>query len=151
VLEKALAALEKGDTLACFKLDSLGRGLAHLAKLIEDLKARGVYFMTSEDGLSTKGDTGQLVIGILATIAQFERSLMLERTRAGLAAAKAEGRVGGRPRLMGPAEIIKARQVLKKGKLNADDVAAMLKVSRRTLFRELRGAREREAVAEASR
>jgi DNA invertase Pin-like site-specific DNA recombinase len=149
VLEKALAALERGDTLACFKLDRLGRSLAHLVRVIEDLDARGIHFMTAEDGLSTKGSTGKLVLNILGSIAQFERNLMLERTRAGLAAAKAQGRVGGRPRRMGPAEVTKARQMLKKGELNADDVAAMLKVSRRTLFRELRAAQDREDLETA--
>jgi DNA invertase Pin-like site-specific DNA recombinase len=106
--------------------------------------------MTAEDGLSTKGSTGKLVLNILGSIAQFERNLMLERTRAGLAAAKAKGRVGGRPRRMGPAEVTKARQMLKKGELSADDVAAMLKVSRRTLFRELRAVHDREALAETA-
>jgi len=149
-LEKALAALERGDTLACFKLDRLGRSLAHLVRVIEDLDARGIHFITAEDGLSTKGSTGKLVLNILGSIAQFERNLMLERTRAGLAAARAKGRVGGRPRRMGPAEVTKARQMLKKGESNADDVAAMLKVSRRTLFRELRAAHDRDALAETA-
>jgi DNA invertase Pin-like site-specific DNA recombinase len=112
--------MEKGDTLACFKLDRLGRSIAHLVKVIEDLDARGVHFMTAEDGLSTKGSTGKLVLNILGSIAQFERNLMLERTRAGLAAARAKGRVGGRRRKMGPAEVTKARQMLGKGELNAD-------------------------------
>jgi DNA invertase Pin-like site-specific DNA recombinase len=71
VLDKALTALEKGDTLACFKLDRLGRSLAHLVEVFEDLEARGVHFMTAEDGLSTKGTTGKLVLNILGSIAQF--------------------------------------------------------------------------------
>jgi DNA invertase Pin-like site-specific DNA recombinase len=149
VLDKAFLALEKGDTLACFKLDRLGRSLAHLVKVIEDLDARGIHFMTAEDGLSTKGSTGKLVLNILGSIAQFERNLMLERARAGLAAARAKGRVGGRRRKMGPVEVTKARQMLSKGELNADDVASMLRVSRRTLFRELRAARDREALTAA--
>jgi DNA invertase Pin-like site-specific DNA recombinase len=102
--------------------------------------------MTAEDGLSTKGSTGKLVLNILGSIALFERNLMLERTRAGLAAAKSKGRIGGRRRKMGPAEVTRARQMLSKGELNADDVASMLRVSRRTLFRELRAARDREAI-----
>jgi hypothetical protein len=137
----------EGCTLACFKLDRLGRSLAHLVKVIEDLDARGVHFMTAEDGLSTKGTTGKLVLNILGSIAQFERNLMLERTRAGLAAAKAKGRIGGRRRKMGPAEVTRARHLLSKGELNADDVASMLKVSRRTLFREMRAARDREVIS----
>lgn len=150
VLDKAIAVLERGDTLACFKLDRLGRSLAHLVKVIEDLEARGVHFMTAEDGLSTKGSTGKLVLNMLGAIAQFERNLMLERTQAGLAAAKANGRIGGRRRKMGPAEVTKARHMLNRGELNADDVA-MLKVCRRTLFRELRAARDREAISATCR
>ena len=146
MLDKTLAALEEGDTLAVFKLDRLGRSLSHLVKVLEDLDARGVHFMTAEDGLSTKGSTGKLVLNILGSIAQFERNLMLERTRAGLAAARAKGRIGGRPRRMGPTDVTKARGLLAKGEVNADDVAGMFKVSRRTLFRELRAAREREQV-----
>jgi hypothetical protein len=87
----------------------LGRSLAHLVKVIEDLEARGVHFMTAEDGLSTKGSTGKLVLNMLGAIAQFERNLMLERTRAGLAVARARDRVGGRRRKMGPAEVIRGR------------------------------------------
>jgi DNA invertase Pin-like site-specific DNA recombinase len=147
VLDKVLASLEKGDTLAVWKLDRLGRSLAHLVRVMEDLEARGVHFTTTEDGLSTNGSTGKLVLNILGSIAQFERNLMLERTRAGLAAARAKGRVGGRRRKMLPADVTRARQLLAKGEVNADDVAGMFKVSRRTLFRELRAAREREAVA----
>jgi DNA invertase Pin-like site-specific DNA recombinase len=150
VLEKVLASLEKGDALAVWKLDRLGRSLAHLVAVMEDLEARGVHFVTTEDGLSTRGSTGKLVLTILASIAQFERNLMLERTRAGLAAARAQGRVGGRRRKMQPADVTRARQLLAKGELTADDVAGMLKVSRRTLFRELRSAREREAMAGAA-
>jgi len=109
---EVLATLEKGDTLAVWKLDRLGRSLAHLVTVMEDLEARGFHFMTTEDGLSTKGSTGRLVLNILGSIAQFERNLMLERTRAGLAAARAKGRVGGRRRKMLPADVTRARQLL---------------------------------------
>jgi DNA invertase Pin-like site-specific DNA recombinase len=87
VLAKALAACASGDTFAAFKLDRVGRSLVHLTKILEDLEAKGVHFLTTEDGLSTKGSTGKRVLHILGAIAQFERSLMLERTRAGLCPA----------------------------------------------------------------
>src|SRR5262245_35493875 len=74
------------EPVACYKLDRIGRSVVHLAKLLEELEERGVHFMTAEDGLSTKGSTGKLVLNILGSIAQFERDLILERTRAGLAA-----------------------------------------------------------------
>ena len=92
VLARALAACEKGDTLACYKLDRIGRSLAHLTKLLADLEARGVHFRTVEDGLDTRGSTGKLVLHMLGAVAQFERDLIIERTRAGLAAARKRGR-----------------------------------------------------------
>lgn len=88
MLTKLLAKLEKGDTLATFKLDRLGRSLAHLVKVLEDLEARGIGF-ESLDGVSTKGSTGKLVRHILGSVAQFERQLLIERTTAGLRAARA--------------------------------------------------------------
>ena len=87
-LAKALATLEKGDTLACYKLDRIGRSLTHVSKLLSDLTKRGVHFQTVDDGLNTQGSTGKLVLHILGAIAEFERDLILERTRAGLAAAR---------------------------------------------------------------
>lgn len=146
VLAKALAALEKGDTLACFKLDRIGRSLSHLVTILEDLEARGVHFMTTEDGLTTKGSTGKFVLNVMAAVAQFERSLMLERTRAGLAAARARGKVSGRPRAMSPDDVVRARKLLAAGELNSHEVAAMLKVSRATMFRELRRARDADVI-----
>jgi len=91
VLSKALAALEPGDTLACYKLDRIGRSLVQVSRLIEELEERGVHFETVEDGLSTQGSTGKLVLHVLGAVAQFERDLILERTRAGLAAARKRG------------------------------------------------------------
>src|SRR5262249_34122766 len=111
VLAKALEACEKDDTFAAFKLDRVGRSLVHLVKLLEELDARGVHFMTTEEGLSTKGSTGKLVLHILAAISRFERSLVLERTRAGLAAARARGKVSGRPRKLIPADIKRAQDL----------------------------------------
>jgi len=145
-LAKALGSLEKGDTLAAFKLDRVGRSLPHLVSILEDLDARGVGFITTEDHLSTKGSTGKFVLQIMAAVAQFERSLMLERTRAGLAAAKARGRVPGRPRAMAPADVVRARKMLDAGEMNSSEVANMLKVSRATMFRELRKVRDMKEI-----
>jgi DNA invertase Pin-like site-specific DNA recombinase len=141
-LAKALAALKQGDTLACFKLDRIGRSLPHLVSILEDLEKRGIHFITTEDGLSTKGSTGKFVLNIMAAVAQFERSLILERTRAGLAAAKVRGKLPGRRRVMEPTDVVRARKLLDAGELSSHDVAAMLKVSRATMFRELRRVRD---------
>jgi len=149
VLAKALAALNRGDTLACYKLDRLGRSMFHLAKVVEELDARGISFMTTEDGLSTKGSTGKLVLHMLGAVAQFERDLILERTRAGLAAARKRGKRLGPP-LKWQADMAKrARNLMKKDGLNADEAARVLGISRRTLFRGLKAARDRDVLAAA--
>jgi len=89
--------LQPGDTLACYKLDRIGRSLVHVTKLLADLEDRGIHFRTVEDGLSTQGSTGKLVLHVLGAVVQFERELILERTRAGLAAAGSAARGSGRP------------------------------------------------------
>jgi DNA invertase Pin-like site-specific DNA recombinase len=153
-LAKALAALLTGDTLATYKLDRIGRSLAHLSKLLAELEARGVAFRTVEDGLSTQGSTGKLVLHMLGAVAQFERDLILERTRAGLAAARARGKRLGPPVKWRPDMVARARDLMGKDGLNADDAAKVLGVSRRTLFRGLQAAREHDelsgAVAQAA-
>ncbi len=149
VLTKVLAALKRGDTLATYKLDRLGRSLPHLAKVVEELDARGISFMTSEDGLSTKGSTGKLILHMLGAVAQFERELILERTRAGLAAARKRGQRLGPP-IKWQADMAKrARNLMEKDGLNADEAARVLGVSRRTLFRGLRAARDHDELAVA--
>src|SRR5512134_311610 len=145
-LKRALAACEKGDTFACYKLDRVGRSLVHLTKVLAELEGRDVHFMTTEDGLTTKGPAGKVVVHIIGAIAEFERSLILERTMAGLRSAWAQGAKSGRRRLMAPADLVRAKELLATSGLKAADVAAMLKVSERTLFRELRAARDRDEV-----
>ena len=149
MLAKAMASLEKGDTLACYKLDRIGRSLTHVAKLLSELTERGVHFQTVDDGLNTQGSTGKLVLHILGAIAEFERDLILERTRAGLAAARQRGKRLGPPIKWRPEMAKRARELMAKDGLNADDAARLLKVSRRTLFRGLQVAREHDELAEA--
>ncbi len=150
VLAKVLAELRPGDTLACYKLDRLGRSLGHLAKVMEDLEGRGIHFVTTEDGMSTKGSTGKLVLGIMASIAQFERSLILERTQAGLAAARKRGKRLGPPIKWSPDMATKARSLMARDGLNADDAAKVLGVSRRTMFRGLKAARDHDELVRSS-
>lgn len=147
VLAKVLAALEKGDTLACYKLDRIGRSVHHLSGLLKELDERGVHFKTADGTVNTSGPTGKLLLHVLGAVAQFERDLILERTRAGLAAAKARGRVGGRPLKMSLEKVARARELMAAGELNADEVAATLKVSRRTLFRRLASAKAHDEIA----
>lgn len=145
VLTALLKQLLAGDMLITFRLDRLGRSLAHLVKVLEDLEARGIGFETL-DGVSTRGATGNLVLHILGSVAQFERALLIERTMAGLAAARAEGRTGGNRRRMSPQQIEAARKHMAEGGLKAHQVAKMYGVSERSLWRNLRWAAELEAV-----
>lgn len=146
ILEKALATLNAGDTLACYKLDRIGRSLAHVTKLLKDLEARGIYFRTVEGDLNTKTSNGKLLLHILGSVAEFERDLILERTKAGLEAAKKRGKRLGPPLKWSPEMAKKARILMMKDGLNADDAAKVLGVSRRTLFRGLKAALDHDAL-----
>src|SRR5262245_17662658 len=145
-LAKAIAVLEKGDTLACYKLDRIGRSVVHLAGLLAELEERGIHFRTVEDGLNTHGSTGKLVLHVLGAVAQFERDMILERTRAGLAAARKRGQRLGPPIKWSPDMVLKARSLMTKDGLNADDTARVLGVSRRTMFRGLKAARDHDEL-----
>jgi DNA invertase Pin-like site-specific DNA recombinase len=148
-LREALDALQPGDTFMAFKLDRVGRSLMHLTQVLAEIEAKRASFATVEDGLSTKGATGKLVLHVLGAIGEFERSLVIERTQAGLAAARKRGRIGGRKRVMTPEETRRARALMGRADLSANDVAAMMKVSRRSLFRYLRAARDHDELVGA--
>lgn len=95
-LKKLLKALSEGDTLVVWKLDRLGRSMRHLVTLIEDLRQRGVNFRSLTDSIDTGTPMGRFFFHVMGALAEMERELIIERTRAGLAAARAEGRTGGR-------------------------------------------------------
>jgi len=147
VLAATLSALQRGDTLACYKLDRIGRSLHHLSGLLNELDERGVHFKTADGAINTTGATGKLMLHILGAVSQFERDLILERTRAGIAAAKARGRIGGRPLKMTVEKVRRAKELLAAGEFSTDEIAASLKVGRRTLFRGLAVAREHDEIA----
>jgi DNA invertase Pin-like site-specific DNA recombinase len=149
VLAQALAACKKGDTFACWKLDRVGRSVQHLSNFVAELEGRGVHFKTADGTADTTTTNGRLLLNILAAVAQFERDLIIERTRAGLAAARGRGKRLGPPLKWKADMVSKARALMANGDLNAEEVARTLKVSRRTLFRGLRAAREHdELIAE---
>ena len=97
-LAAALAWCRKGDVLVVFKIDRAARSVSHLLEIVEDLKARGVGFKAVNDPIDTTTAAGNLMFQIMAAFAEFERSVIRERTMAGLAAARARGRIGGRPK-----------------------------------------------------
>lgn len=138
--------LQPGDTLVCWKLDRIGRSLAFTAKVLAALDQGGIHFRTVEDGLSTEGSTGKLILHVLAAVAQFEHSLILERARAGLEAAKQRGVRLGPPPKWDASMVQKARKLMDDDKLSAEEAARVLKVSRRTLFRGMAAARDHDAL-----
>lgn len=97
-LKKALHYVHAGDVLVCWKLDRMARSVSHLIEIVEDLKGRKVGFRSLNDAIDTTTATGSLMFHIFAAFAEFERSVIRERVMAGLAAARARGRVGGRPK-----------------------------------------------------
>jgi len=97
-LEEILGFIRKGDTLVVWKLDRLGRSLKHLIQVLNQLDERGVYFKSIQESLDTSTPGGKLIFHVFGALAEFERDIIRERTLAGLAAARARGRKGGRPR-----------------------------------------------------
>jgi DNA invertase Pin-like site-specific DNA recombinase len=135
-LGACLDHLREGDVLTVWKLDRLGRNTQHVLAVVDQLTSRGIGFRSITEGLHTEGPMGKAMLTIMAAFAQLERDTMIERTRAGLAAAAANGRKGGRPRKIDDAAAAKARSMRDKG-INATDIAKMLGVSRATVYRYL--------------
>lgn len=133
-----LKALRKGDTLVVWKLDRLGRDLRHLVNTVHDLAERGVAFkvLTGHGAsIDTTKPAGKLVFGIFAALAEFERELISERTKAGLASARARGRKGGAPFKMTPAKLRLAMAAMGKPETVVGQLCKELGVTRQTLYR----------------
>lgn len=133
-LNRALDHLRTGDTLVVWKLDRLGRSVKDLVELVGDLEKRGVHFQSVTDNIDTSTPAGRFFFHVMASLAQMERELLIERTQAGLEAAKAQGRVGGRKRAMTESKLEAAKKLLASGEAPRD-VATNLGVSLPTLYR----------------
>jgi DNA invertase Pin-like site-specific DNA recombinase len=141
-LDRALAAMREGDVLVVWKLDRLGRDLRHLVNLIHDLTARGIGFKVLQGHgaeIDTTTANGRLIFGIFAALAEFERALISERTRAGMKAARRRGVHLGRPPKLTADQVEEARKLIKSKKKTRGEIAAMLDVSPKTLWRALKG------------
>ncbi|HBQ34398.1 recombinase family protein [Brucella intermedia] len=137
-LAACLKALRGGDTLVVWKLDRLGRDLRHLVNLVDDLTKRniGLKVLAGEGAsIDTSTANGRLVFGIFAALAEFERALIIERTKAGLEAARARGRNGGAPFKMTPAKLRLARAAMGQPETKVSDLCAELGITRQTLYR----------------
>ncbi|MCX9158140.1 recombinase family protein [Niveibacterium sp. 24ML] len=133
-LEQCLKALRAGDSLVVWRLDRLGRNLADLVHIVTELKNRGVGFESLTERIETISAAGTLVFHVFGALAEFERALIRERTRAGLAAARARGRKGGRKPLA-PEKIAAIRAMWASKSMTADQIAAQLGVHRATVFK----------------
>jgi DNA invertase Pin-like site-specific DNA recombinase len=136
-LTEALAFLRHGDTLVVWKLDRLGRSLRHLIDAINELHRRKIGFRSLQENVDTTSSAGKLFFHVFGALAEFERELIRERTCAGLSAARARGRRGGRPQLMTDKKIQMAATLLKDGRARLKDVCGTLGVSKATLYRHL--------------
>jgi len=137
-LEACLKAMRSGDALVVWKLDRLGRDLRHLVNLVDDLTKRniGLKVLAGEGAsIDTTTANGRLIFGIFAALAEFERALIVERTRAGLEAARARGRNGGRPFKMTLAKLRLARAAMGQPETKVADLCAELGITRQTLYR----------------
>lgn len=138
-LTNALRDLRDGeDVLVVWRLDRIGRSLRHLVDLVGDLRSRKIGFRSLNDPIDTTSASGRLVFHVFAALAEFERDLTRERTAAGLAAARARGRLGGRPLVMTPEKIRLARRLYDEGASTVQQIAEALGVSRRSIYRSLR-------------
>ena len=138
-LDQALDYLREGDVLAVWRLDRLGRSLPHLVSTVAALEARGVGFRSLTESIDTSTANSRLVFHLFAALADFERELIRERTGAGLAAARARGRVGGRRTVMTQAKLAKARELIEQG-LTVREAAGRIKVGKSALYTALREA-----------
>jgi len=132
-LQECLAFLRPGDVMVVWKLDRLGRSLAHLIKIIQQLKERGVGFRSLTEAIDTTTSMGEFTFNLFGALAQYERALIQERVNAGLAAARRRGRRGGRPRKLDRAKLELATKLLSAGAASVSEVARLIGVPRSTL------------------
>ena len=136
-LDQALAHLRKGDTLVVWKLDRLGRSIRHLIETVGQLQERKVGFRSLQESIDTTTSGGKLVFHVFAALAEFERDIIRERTRAGLEAARARGKKGGRPRKLDAKKKSQALTLHDDKTNTIADICRTLRIGRTTLYRYL--------------
>lgn len=147
-LTEALEHLRTGDTLVVWRLDRLGRSLKHLIETVTSLHSRGVGFRSITEGIETETSGGRLVFHLFACLAEFEREVIRERTRAGLAAARARGRRGGRPSLIDERKTALARRMHVDPETSVAEICRTLGVSRSTFYRSVKSKATRPPSSE---
>lgn len=136
-LDDLLEQARPGDTVVVWRLDRLGRSLRHLLETVEVLETRGISFVSLTENIDTTTPAGRLVFHVFGALAEFERSLIRERTMAGLAAARARGRTGGRPTVWTEDKLRTVRAMRESGDYDVTSIAKVLGVSRASVYRAL--------------
>jgi len=149
-LKEAIAFLREGDTLVVWKLDRLARSLRQLIDTIETLEERGIGLRSLTENIDTTTSGGRLVFHIFGALAEFERSIIRERTVAGLASARARGRLGGRPRAMTPEDVAIAKTLLANPEIPVKEIARRQGVSVSTLYKHIPAARSAGQATDGS-
>ncbi|MFA5119422.1 MAG: recombinase family protein [Candidatus Omnitrophota bacterium] len=134
-LEHCRKALRKGDTLVVWRLDRLGRSLSDLVRIVAELERDGVGFESLTEKIETGSASGKLIFHVFAALSEFERNLIRERTHAGLAAARARGRAGGRKPKLDDKQVREIKALLRDPGIHVADVARRYGVSRTTLYK----------------
>ncbi len=137
-LEKAMSYLRDGDTLVVWKLDRLGRSLQHLIQAIKDLHEKKIFFKSLQENIDTTTSGGKLIFHIFSSLAEFERDLIVERTQAGLKAARVRGRMGGRPPMLNKRQISKLKQHYKDQNITVSEICKIFQISRPTFYNYLK-------------
>lgn len=136
-LAALLDYVRAGDTLVVWRLDRLGRSLKHLIETVTELESRGVAFRSIQENIDTTSSAGRLIFHVFGALAEFERDLIVDRTKAGLAAARERGSRPGRKPALSPDQIAVVRQMHAAGSHKIDAIAKVVGVSRATIYRAL--------------
>ena len=139
-LEQAMEILREKDSLVVWRLDRLGRSLKHLIELVGEFEERKVGFRSLQESMDTSTSGGKLIFHVFAALAEFEHNLIQERTKAGLKAARARGRKGGRPKVLDTKKRDLAARLYTKGDLTIKEICDMVHVAKPTLYRYLKDA-----------
>lgn len=134
-LAKLLSYARKGDTIVVWRLDRLGRNLKQLIEIVNDLEERGVGLKSLTEEINTTTSGGKLIFHMFGALAEFERNIIRERTLAGLSAARARGRVGGRPHKMSSEQIKRMQQLYDERKLSINEICKTFGIARTTLYK----------------
>ncbi len=138
-LDEMMAELRAGDVVIVWKLDRLGRSVAHLASLLKTFRMLDVHFCSLTDGINTQTSAGKLTYHIVSAMSEFQRDITRENIHAGLEAARAKGRTGGRPRKLDERLVREAYYLMKQGDVPVKDIARAFEVSPSTIYRALGG------------